>query len=149
MLMVRRYIFINTLRLMSSNDPFSTSPSAPFTPAEPSVKQAADDLRDAAANSAQDIKDEAAAKTARLRNAAGENAAKIKEAATAQATRVKEAATDQAAVVRDIAEEQWQDARVKAREIHANSEDYVRANPTKAVLAAAGIGFVIGLLSRR
>ncbi|MDB4714311.1 hypothetical protein OAF14_04250 [Akkermansiaceae bacterium] len=28
-------------------------------------------------------------------------------------------------------------------------EDYVRENPTKAVLAAAGAGFVLGLLIRR
>ena len=28
-------------------------------------------------------------------------------------------------------------------------EDYVRENPTKAILAAAGAGFVLGLLIRR
>lgn len=43
----------------------------------------------------------------------------------------------------------WGDARNRARTIHEDSEQYVRENPTKAILAALGIGLVLGLIFRR
>jgi len=41
---------------------------------------------------------------------------------------------------------EWKD---KARTVQQEIEDYVRQNPTKSILAAAGVGFVIGLICRR
>ena len=41
---------------------------------------------------------------------------------------------------------EWQD---KARGIQKEVEDYVRQNPAKSILAAVGVGFVIGLICRR
>jgi ElaB/YqjD/DUF883 family membrane-anchored ribosome-binding protein len=43
----------------------------------------------------------------------------------------------------------WADARVRLREFQSEAEIYVRANPTKAVLGAVGVGFVLGLLLKR
>lgn len=43
----------------------------------------------------------------------------------------------------------WADARVRLREFQSEAEVYVRANPTKGVLVAVGIGFVLGVLIKR
>ena len=47
------------------------------------------------------------------------------------------------------AEGVWDDARRRVRNFQGDSEQYVRENPTKAVFIALGIGFVVGLISRR
>ena len=47
------------------------------------------------------------------------------------------------------AEQAWDDARYRARTLQEDSEQYIRENPTKAVFAALGIGFVLGLILRR
>ena len=46
---------------------------------------------------------------------------------------------------RDEAEQVWDDARGRARRFKQDAEQYVRDNPTIAVLSALGIGFVVGL----
>ena len=51
--------------------------------------------------------------------------------------------------IRGVASDQWDDTREKARELQVSMEEYIRENPTKAVLTAAGVGFVVGLLVRR
>ena len=38
---------------------------------------------------------------------------------------------------------------MKAKELHVTAEDYIRQNPTKCVLSALGLGFLIGLIVRR
>ena len=50
---------------------------------------------------------------------------------------------------RGRAEEYWNDASSKVRSFQDDTEQYVRENPTKAVLTALGIGFVLGLIFRR
>ena len=73
----------------------------------------------------------------------------LREAATdiAQEYRGKaEQAWDDA---RGRAEEAWGDARDKARTFQEDAEQYVRENPTKAVVTALGIGFVLGMIFRR
>ena len=139
---------------MSSEEPFATvpdpaSPTADDAFSTPSVRQAAEDLRDAATMRAQDLKGQAVDKAQALKTEAETKAQAIKDAAVVKANAIKERATDTVSQAREIAEERWQETRVKARQMHANSEDYVRANPTKAVLTAAGIGFIVGLLYRR
>lgn len=37
----------------------------------------------------------------------------------------------------------------KAKHLHSEIENYVRENPTKSVLTAVGVGFVLGLVFRR
>ena len=112
------------------SNPFSTpetlDPEAGFTKS-PSIGQAANDLR----------------------AAAGEKAREFVHAAETKATELKERASDKAHHIRDSATDQWQDTRVKARELQVTAEDYIRQNPTKCVISALGLGFLIGLIVRR
>jgi ElaB/YqjD/DUF883 family membrane-anchored ribosome-binding protein len=43
----------------------------------------------------------------------------------------------------------WDDARDRVRTFQEDADKYVRANPTKTVFTALGIGFVLGLIFRR
>jgi ElaB/YqjD/DUF883 family membrane-anchored ribosome-binding protein len=109
---------------LSSTD--NLDPEDGFTQA-PSVGQAAHDLREAAGLKAREFV-----------HAAEHKAAELKERANTTAQQFKHAATDQ-----------WQDTRVKARELHVTAEDYIRQNPTKCVASALALGFLIGLITRR
>ena len=46
-------------------------------------------------------------------------------------------------------EQTWDDARDRVRTYREDANQNVRENPTKAVFAALGIGFVLGLIFRR
>ena len=50
---------------------------------------------------------------------------------------------------RTAAKAVWDDAIHRVRNFRGNSEQYVRENPMKAVCAALGVGFVLGLTFRR
>lgn len=145
------------------SNPFSTpdslDPEAGFTQT-PSVAQAANDLRAAAGEAAREfvhtagekaatLKDRAVESAQHFRDTASEKATQFKAAATEKAAAFKSAAADKAAHFKETASEQWQDTRVKAKELHVTAEDYVRQNPTKCVLGALGVGFLIGLIARR
>jgi ElaB/YqjD/DUF883 family membrane-anchored ribosome-binding protein len=112
------------------SNPFSTTdrldPEAGFTQT-PSISQAANDLRAAAGEKAREFV-----------HAAEHKAAELKDLATVKAQHLREAATHQ-----------WQDTRVKARELHVTAEDYIRQNPTKCVVSALAVGFLVGLIVRR
>lgn len=112
-------------------------PEAGFT-TTPSVTQAAHDLRAAATDKAKELIHTAEAKASQFRQIAGEKASAFKVAATEQANHLKENAT-----------EQWDHTRIKAKEVHATAEDYIRDHPTRCVLGALGIGFLAGLIMRR
>ena len=45
--------------------------------------------------------------------------------------------------------EVWDDALHRVRSFQDDNKQYVRANPTKAVFTALGVGFVLGLIFRR
>ena len=45
--------------------------------------------------------------------------------------------------------EVWDDALHRVRSFQDDSKEFVRANPTKAVFTALGVGFVLGLIFRR
>jgi ElaB/YqjD/DUF883 family membrane-anchored ribosome-binding protein len=47
------------------------------------------------------------------------------------------------------AEGVWDDALRRVRSFQGDSEQYVRENPTKAVFAALGVGFLFGFTFRR
>ncbi|MDP3849438.1 MAG: DUF883 C-terminal domain-containing protein [Luteolibacter sp.] len=123
------------------SNPFSTpnslDPEAGFTQT-PSIGQAANDLRVAAGEKAREFVQTAESKAAVLKERAVESAQHFRESATEKANHLKESAT-----------EQWQDTRVKARELQVTAEDYIRQNPTKCVVSALGLGFLIGLIVRR
>lgn len=114
-----------------------------------SIAQAANDLRAAAGEKAREFVQTAESKAAILKERALESAQQFRETATEKAAALKAAATERAQHMKESATEQWQDTRVKAKELHVTSEDYIRQNPTKCVLSALGIGFLIGLIVRR
>lgn len=123
------------------SNPFSTpsslDPEAGFTQT-PSIGQAANDLRAAAGEKARELVQTAESKAAALKERAVEGAQHFRETATQKASALKASAT-----------EQWEDTRVRAKELHVTAEDYIRQNPTKCVLSALGLGFLIGLIVRR
>jgi ElaB/YqjD/DUF883 family membrane-anchored ribosome-binding protein len=62
---------------------------------------------------------------------------------------VRDAAREKYEHVRDRAAEYVEAGRNKARELEEGVESYVQENPIHAILIAAGIGMLIGLLWRR
>ena len=62
---------------------------------------------------------------------------------------LKSAATSMAEDYRDKANQAWDEAKVRVRTLQEDGEEYVRENPMRAVFAALGIGFVLGLIFRR
>jgi ElaB/YqjD/DUF883 family membrane-anchored ribosome-binding protein len=134
------------------SNPFSTpeslDPEAGFTQT-PSIGQAANDLRAAAGEKAREFVHAAEAKAGELKERAVGSAQQLRETATERATAFKAVATEKAQHLKESAACQWEDTRVKARELQVTAEDYIRQNPTKCVLSALGLGFLIGLLARR
>ncbi|MFT4177455.1 MAG: hypothetical protein QM627_12480 [Luteolibacter sp.] len=131
--------------------------SNPFTSAldpetgitQSSVAQAANDLRAAAGEKAREFAQTAQSKSSEIKDKAVESAQHLKAAATEKAQQFKAIASDKAHHLKESASAQWQDTRVKAKELHGTTEEYIRQNPTKSVLAALGAGFLIGLIVRR
>lgn len=126
-----------------------SDPIAINDPNAPSASSAADDLRAAAdgktdrtisatEQKARDLKEAAVQKAAQFRDYAGDKASSIREGAGETADKFTAAAN-----------EQWLEKRDKALELHDSLEDYVRKNPTKSILTAAGVGFLVGLIVRR
>lgn len=134
-----------------TDNPFST----PQTAGAPSVSDAVSELRHAAGDfaaatgaEAGRIKERALETAQSLKATATEKADHFKAVATEKADHYKAVATDKVQHAKDTAQQQWEETRVKAKEIHVTAEDYIRQNPTKAVLGALGIGFLIGLIAR-
>lgn len=143
----------------SFSTPNNLDPEAGFTHT-PSVAQAANDLRAAAGEKAREflhtaeekatvIKERAIESAQQFRDSAAERATQFKAAASEKASVFNAAATDKAHQFKETAAEQWEDTRVKAKEFHGTAEEYIRDNPTKCVLSALGVGFLIGLIARR
>ena len=115
-------------------------------------QSAASDLRSAVAdpaNKAKQIAQDAGAKAQHFKQAATEKAQQFREFAGSKANDIKETAGAKAQQLKQAASEQVEQGRVKAKEAHADAEEYVRKNPTKSVLTAFGVGIVIGLIIRR
>ena len=78
------------------------------------------------------------------------------EKAEQGATHVRKAAEDLRSAAGTMADEYrgrgkevWDDAIHRVRSFQDESKQYVRANPTKTVFTALGVGFVLGLIFRR
>ena len=56
---------------------------------------------------------------------------------------------EKTAELRERAEVAYEDTVVRLKALQKDTEEYVRANPLKAVLMAVGAGFVLGALARR
>jgi ElaB/YqjD/DUF883 family membrane-anchored ribosome-binding protein len=66
-----------------------------------------------------------------------------------KASELKDVVGDRAQQFKEVAGEQWEETRDKAREVHADFEEYIRMYPSKSVLIAAGVGLLVGLIVRR
>jgi ElaB/YqjD/DUF883 family membrane-anchored ribosome-binding protein len=69
-----------------------------------------------------------------------------KDAVQHKLEQAKEAAHHQLDHAKESATQYMEQGREKATELTHKVEDYVRAEPTKSLLAAAGVGFVLGFL---
>jgi ElaB/YqjD/DUF883 family membrane-anchored ribosome-binding protein len=58
-------------------------------------------------------------------------------------------ATERYSQLRDQASEYYESGRERAREWEQNLEQYVQEKPLQAVLMAAGVGVLLGLLWKR
>lgn len=115
----------------------------------PSPQQAAADLRSAVTERAQQFVQSAEEQAHLLKERAIEKAQQFREMATEKAQYLRESANVKVAQAREVASEQWDGARDKASAARESAEDYIRAHPTRTVLGAVGVGFLIGLLVRR
>ena len=80
----------------------------------------------------------------------------VKEEAKRGVTHPRKAAQDfrsaagaMAVEYRERGKEVLDDALHRVRSFQDDSKEFVRANPTKAVFTALGVGFVLGLIFRR
>ena len=81
--------------------------------------------------------------------AAAENKLESNRAQAQRAAEALESATAKVAEdYRDEADKSWDETKERVRTWQEDGEDYVRENPIKAVFAALGIGFVLGLIVR-
>ena len=127
----------NPTKNMNEN-PFSAG-------SDTAVAASAHDLRVAANEFVKTTGEQAA----NVKDRALEAANALKATAVQKAGQLKTVAAEKAAHAKEVAQQQWEETRVKAKEIHVTAEDYIRQNPTKAVLGALGVGFLIGLIVRR
>lgn len=137
-----------------SNDPLSEPILDPEATAEAKSKLDAGKEHAKAAvgelkNAAGVLKQAATEKAGELKEAATAKATEFKETATAKAQEYKETASAKAAEFRDKAQEHWSKTREKSKTFQEDSEEYIRANPTKSVLTALAAGFVLGLVLRK
>jgi len=102
----------------------NTATDTPFAPRD---YVAADEMQDFGENPAYDVKSDAVNKAQNFRDIAGERAVTFKQEAGVK----------------------FKQGAEKAKEFHHTAEDYIRENPTKAVLGALGAGVIIGLIMRR
>ncbi|MCX6867907.1 MAG: hypothetical protein NTV46_17160 [Verrucomicrobia bacterium] len=128
--------------------PGSPDPAIGSSPM-PSISQAANDLRAAAGEKARELVQSAETKAAALKERAVESAQHFRDGAAVKASALKAVTTEKAQHLKESASDQWEDTRVKARELHVTAEDYIRQNPTKCVVSALALGFLIGLIVRR
>lgn len=122
----------------------------------PSVRAAATDLRSAAGDFAKNtgaqaakVKEKTVEAAHTLSATAKEKAGQYKAVASEKADHYRAVAADKATQAKENAQQQYENSRVRAKEIHVTVEDYIRQNPTKAVLGALGVGFLIGLITRK
>lgn len=149
------------------SQPLPNQPHTPPVETTPSVSAAAGDLRAAA----DDFKDTTGAQAVNLKNKALETANALKATAAEKAEQYKTLASEKteyykavasgkaehyktianerAQTAKASAQQKWRESSAKAKEMHVSAEEYIRQNPSKAVLGALGVGFLIGLISKK
>lgn len=84
-----------------------------------------------------------------LRAAAEAKAHELRVAAEAKAHELRATAEAKAAEWRGKAEHAYSEAQDRAKNWRDDGERYVRDNPSRAVMTALGVGFLLGLIFRR
>ena len=84
-----------------------------------------------------------------IRAAAAEKLGELRETATHRAQELRTAAELHVQDLRGRAGTAWEQARTRADGLREEGEAYVRERPLQTVLAAFGVGLFIGLLIRR
>ncbi len=85
----------------------------------------------------------------RLKQAAGNNVKRLQRAAEAGFKSFHSSTDDSEPdnkALNDGENATWEDLQEKIKELHRESEEWARKNPTAALLTAAGAGFILGLL---
>jgi ElaB/YqjD/DUF883 family membrane-anchored ribosome-binding protein len=108
----------------------------------------ATELKDRTVQSAQNLADLVCEKAADFKDTTIEKASALKSAAVERAVELREAADERVEQFRTAADEHWREARAKVKEAGITTEDYIRAHPTRCVLGALGLGFIIGMMTR-
>lgn len=99
----------------------------PFAAAKATALKAAEDLRTAATAKAQEF-----------RTAAEHKAQQFKHTA--------EEATQHA---REYADKAWEETRARTKDLATEAENFAREKPLQALLAAFGVGFLVGVMLKR
>jgi ElaB/YqjD/DUF883 family membrane-anchored ribosome-binding protein len=87
-----------------------------------------------------------------MKNKAQEAKDKLREMgsnASEQVNQIKDQANEYYQQGREKAQEYYEQGRQKAVELEQNLEEYVRDQPLKSVMIAAGVGLLLGILWRR
>jgi ElaB/YqjD/DUF883 family membrane-anchored ribosome-binding protein len=80
---------------------------------------------------------------------AASTAGHLKDTVTQAAGQVRDAAREKYEDLRDSAQDYYEQGRDKAQEWQHGVEQYVQEQPIKALLIAAGVGMLLGILWKR
>ncbi len=83
------------------------------------------------------------------KNHAAQAVQDLRAAAEAKAAELRATAEGKVNELRDKAGQAYTDARDRAQGLRGESEQWIRENPTRAVLTAVGVGFIFGLMFRK
>lgn len=103
------------------------SPADPFAAAKASAMKAAEELRNAASAKAQEFR----------------------HAAEQRAQQIKHSAEEAGEQFRDYADKAWAETRAQTKDFAAEAEKFAREKPLQALLAAFGVGFLVGVILKR
>ena len=106
--------------------------------------EVADNLGKGAGSATAKVKEKAGVASSRVKEKAGEATSRVKE----KAEQVSTVAREQYGVAAQRARQGYDKARKDLDHLTQDVNEYVRDNPGKAVLIAAGVGFLIGLVFR-
>lgn len=96
-----------------------------------------------------ELNDSAAASVESGKSHARHAADDFRAAAEAKVAELRSTAEAKAQEFRGKAEHAYAEASTRARTLREDGEQYVRENPTRAVLTALGAGFVLGIIFRK
>ncbi len=84
-----------------------------------------------------------------LRNAAAAKAQEFRHAAEQRAQQFKQTAEQASDHFREYADKAWSETRAQTKDIAAEAEKFAREKPLQALLAAFGVGFLVGVILKR